>query len=146
MNHFPIWHVINTSTNSVNLYKSDESNYIVTKDGEWTPIIACGIYVVINQPLLSFFQQHLDVQISSHAISIYDRESNQYFEGYYRIYIENRITSGTLDMVDHTGMNIWCHEGSGGIFISSAMKSALDESDIEGVETIPGFSGYGGAV
>jgi len=41
-------------------------------------------------------------------------------------------------------MKIWCHEGSGGIFISSGMKRALEGSNIKGVETHPGFSRFGG--
>lgn len=146
MNHFPIWHLANTSYNSINLYKSDDSHYIVTKDGEWMPIISCGIYIVINQQLLSFFQQHLVVPVSSHPASIYDRVLSRYFEGYHRIYIENKITPETLDKVDHAGAKIWCHESSGGIFITSALKSALEQSDVKGVETHPGFSGYGGNI
>lgn len=74
----------------------------------------------------------------------YDREFNQYFEGYHRIYIENPITPDTQNTADHTGMKIWCHECSGGIFISSVMKTAIEDSNIEGVRTNPGFSLYGG--
>jgi len=139
-----VWNLVNTSFNAVSLYKSDNSHYIVTKEGEWTPIISCGLYTIINQPLMSFFQQHLTVPLISHAVTIYDREFNKYFEGYYRIYIENQITPDTQNTVDHTGMKIWCHESSGGIFISSAMKSAIEDSNIEGVKTNPGFSFYGG--
>ncbi|MDO6429645.1 hypothetical protein Q4E93_03520 [Flavitalea sp. BT771] len=142
MNHCPIWHLANTFYAAL-LYKCDDSNYIVTRDGEWTPIIACGLYIIVKQPLLSFFQQHPDVPLASHGVSIYDRVLDKYFEGYHRIYIENRITPDTLHIVDHSGMKIWCHESSGGIFISSAMKIALEKSNIEGVKTTPGFSYYG---
>ena len=140
----PVWHLVNTSFNAVSLYQSDNSHYIVTQDGKWTPIISCGLYIIINQPLLSFFQQHLDVPLISHAVSIYDRELNQYFEGYHRIYIENQISPDTQNTVDHTGMKVWCHESSGGIFISPLLKSAMEDSNIERLRTNPGFSLYGG--
>ncbi len=86
MNHFPIWHLADASFNPIKLYKSNDSEYIVTQDGEWTPIIACGLYVIINQSLLSFFERHLDVPVPSHIVSIYDRVLNRYFEGYHGIY------------------------------------------------------------
>ncbi len=70
MNPFPVWHLANAAYNRINLYQSDDSHYIVTQDGEWTPVIACGIYIIINQPLLFFFQQHLAVPLPAHAVSI----------------------------------------------------------------------------
>jgi len=146
MNPFPIWHLANAAYNPVRLYKSDESHYIVTQDGEWTPMLACGIYVVINQPLLSFFQQHLDTLLPSHAVSIYDRVLDKYFEGYHHIYVKDKIAPETLDKVDYAGIKIWCHESSGGIFISNSLKNALEQSDIKEVETYPGFSRYGGNI
>jgi hypothetical protein len=72
-------------------------------------------------------QQYSEVPVISHVVSIYDRELNKYFEGYHRIYIAEQITPDTLNAIDHTGMKIWSHEGSGGIFISAAMKRALDQ-------------------
>lgn len=144
MNPFPIWHLTNAAHNPVNLYRSDDYHYIVTQDGEWTPLISCGLYIVINQPLLFFFQQYLTVPLPAHVVSIYDRGLAQYTEGYHRIYIKEQITPETLHTADHVGMKIWCHESSGGIFISAALKSALEKSDIKGVELHPGFSRYGG--
>ncbi len=52
---FPVWHLTSKAV-PVLLYKSDDFNYIVTRDGEWTPIIPNGLYTIINEPLLSFFQ------------------------------------------------------------------------------------------
>jgi hypothetical protein len=142
MIQFPIWHLANTSYNSI-LYKSDDYHYIVTKDGEWTPILSCGLYIIVNQQLLSLFQQHLDVPVFSHAVSIYDRVLDKYFEGYYRIYIENEILPETIDKVDHSGIKIWCHKSSGGIFITTELKSILEQSDITALETHAGFCRYG---
>ncbi|HMI63355.1 MAG TPA: hypothetical protein VK518_20710 [Puia sp.] len=84
--------------------------------------------------MLFFFQQYLIVPLPAHVVSIYDRSLAQYIEGYHRIYIKEQITPETLRTADHVGMKIWCHESSGGIFISAALKNALEQSDIKGVE------------
>lgn len=137
---FPVWH-LTSKVSPVLLYQSDDANYIVTRDGEWTPIIPNGLYTIINEPLLSFFQQHLVDPIRSHPVSIYDRVLDRYFEGYHRIYIEEMITPGGLHRIAHTGFGIW-HYG-GHIFISYDLKKALDNAKIEGVETHAGFSHMG---
>ena len=143
VNQFPIWHLANASFNCV-LYKSDEYHYVVTKDGEWTPILSCGLYIIVSQQLIAFFEEHLDIPLSSHTVSIYDRVLDKNFEGYYRIYVENEILPETIDKVDYSGKKIWYHKSSGGIFITVELKSILEKSDIKGVEMHPGFSRYGG--
>jgi hypothetical protein len=144
MNTFPVWHLSNADYNPVRLYQSDDAHYIVTEDGNWAPILSCGLFIIINQELLSFFQQNSDVPIHAVPVSIYDRVLEKYFEGYYRIYIKEQITPQNLDDVDSAGKKIWCHEGSGGIFISIDLKDRLEQSDIQGLKTVPGFSMYGG--
>lgn len=95
-NRVSIWHLGNKMVSSVRLYQSDETHYIVTQDGEWTPIISCGLFVIVNQALLTFFQQQLEEQVSVMDVSIYDRVLDQVFDGYNSLYIPNAITPETI--------------------------------------------------
>lgn len=141
---FPVWHLENVNPSSVNLYKSDETHFIVTQDGDWTPVISCGLFVIINQQLLSFFQHNLDTSVHSVPVSIYDRVLEKYFVGHSRIFIKSKISPEDIDTVDHLGRKIWYHESSGGIFISSDLKNRLEYADIQGLQTSPGFSRFAG--
>jgi hypothetical protein len=145
MKRFPVWNLANEEYGPVLLYKSDESHYVVTQDGIWTPILSCGLYVIINQELLSFFQQYLDMPVDSHPVLIYDRVLDENFQGYHRIYIKDQISPETFESVEHSSNKIWFHQSSGGIFISSGLKNELEDSNINGLKTYQGFSHYAGS-
>jgi len=138
----PIWHLRNINT-PVLLYQSDDDHYIVTRDGKWSPILSCGLFLVVNHELLSFFQLHLDKMPKSYPVSIYDYELKKHIEGYYRIYISDPIEPETIDTIDDTGCKAWRHGTSGSVFISSDLKAAFEQSGIEGLEVVEGFSEFG---
>lgn len=138
-----IWHLDNI-THPVLLYKSDETSFIVTRNGDWAAILSCGLFTIINQELLSFLQLHLSEMPMTHLVSIYDYELKKHFEGYHRIYIPDSIEPETINTLDGSGKKIWCHSDSGSIFISSELKTTLEQSNIKGLVTYGGFCMFGG--
>ena len=99
--------------------------------------------MIVNQELLTFFQQQLEEQVSVMDVSIYDRVLDQFCDGYSRLYIPNVITPETIYTLGPLGRTIWCHKASGGIFISQEVKERLEQSALEGLEFYLGFSWYG---
>jgi hypothetical protein len=144
---YPIWNIQEFSDH-VLLYKCDDLNYWVTRQGEWTHLIVCdGLFTIVSQEMLSFLEQHVKDGFTSHPVSIYDRPSNSYIPGYHRIYIRELLPfneDGSLNGADVTGMKIWALEENKGVFISTDLRLALERTSMNKLTYFAGLSGYGG--
>lgn len=139
-----IWN-IQPSLHPVTLYKGNDPQYWIAEKGELTPIIVNGLFIVVSQEMLFFFERYVPACIVSHPVTIFDRPSNARIEGYYRLYIKHKINVESVEKLDISEMKIWELENSmgGGIFISDALMQELKKSGIDGLTYYQGFSHYG---
>ena len=139
----PVWHIFSEHIHSMRLFKSSEDEFRTIEQGAMVPIFYSPLFVIVNEVLVRFFEEHVGEQVSFHPVTIYDRPTKSYIPGYHRIYIKEVFDIHDGWPADHIGKKIWLYPASRFIFISLSLKKAMEAATVKGVFYSPGFSFIG---
>lgn len=127
-----IWHVDNRDPRSIRLWRRTDGSFQVVEDGNYTPILNNGNYLLIHQKYGKAFEGFED-QVNFKSAHIIDTQLETECYDYLEMLIPNLIDTDSIDSMDSSGFKVWRHHYSGALFISDSLKlliSDLSEGDI----------------
>lgn len=141
--NFPIWRIERNAASAMMLYKCSDVLYWTIQQGALVPIFSSQLFTIVNEELLFLLNEHVSEQFQYQAVTIYDRPTDSNIPGYYRLCPNSTLEFEALMKGDHSGKRIWIDAGSGIIFISLELHKVMAESNIEGIDYLPGLSFMG---
>ncbi|MBO9205427.1 MULTISPECIES: hypothetical protein [Niastella] len=135
-----IWNVTNKNHTSLGLWRSNETTFTVTQDGEYSSLLTGGIYSIVDNRYKKIFRQLPD-QVTIQKIKIVDRQFQTRVTNYIELIIKNKIDIHSIHTENYNGPKVWHYNGH--IFVSGELKDKLIKVGGDKLEFNQGFSRFG---
>lgn len=136
-----IWHIENKSWNQLLLWRTADTNFRVTKQGEFLPLLTNPNYMLIEETYKNILENISD-QVTFIPTIIIDHVLKTESQNYFELQVHTSIDHETIGTENSNGIKIWSSGCE--LFVSENLKNILIGIDPDAFEFTLGFSNFAG--
>lgn len=135
------FHIFANVTTAMDCLRLDDGRFHVYRSGQPAILLSGYGFILVKDPIISIFQKFCAKEADFKDAIVMQTVTGETWNGYYEIVPHEEISPDVINTIDDTGFKLW-HFNRKALFISSAVRNELLNSNIEGISCLPGFLGF----
>ncbi|WP_306644035.1 hypothetical protein [Sanyastnella coralliicola] len=136
-----IYNIAAKTHSSINLFRLDENTFSILKYDEFALLMTGFDYTIINQQLVSVFDELMSNELEIRPIRILRRVTNEKWDEFFELIVKEHIDIDKIKIVDENERSVWQFDHH--LFVSESMKNKIERKFEGEFEFSEGFSHFG---